>query len=123
MTALFAAASEPTGGALSGLIFPVLMIAVFYLLLIRPQQRKAKAQKALVESVSAGDRIITIGGLHATVVSLDDDTMRLEIAPGMVITMARGALARKLVDAGAEVPDNAAALTADDPDTGGTAGA
>lgn len=98
MTALLAAAETSSGG-IGGLLLPVIMIAVFYLLLIRPQQRKAKKQQALISSVSAGDRVVTIGGLHATVVSLDDETMRLEIAPGVAITMARGAIARRLVDA------------------------
>lgn len=111
MLALLAATEPSAGGSIGGLIFPVLMIAVFYLLLIRPQQRKAKAQQALVSSISAGDRVVTIGGVHATVVSVDEDTMRLEIAPGTVITMARGAVARKLVDAdaGADAPTDGAA--------------
>lgn len=77
----------------------LLIVAVFYLLLIRPQQRKAKQHQTLVQSVDAGDRVVTIGGLHGTVESLDDETMRLEIAPGTVITMTRGAIARRVVDA------------------------
>ena len=77
----------------------LLIVAVFYLLLIRPQQRKVKQHQSLVQSVDAGDRIVTIGGLHGTVESMDDETMRLEIAPGIVITMTRGAIARRLVDA------------------------
>ena len=103
MTALLAQAETGSGG-IGGLLLPVIMIAVFYLLLIRPQQRKAKKQQALISSVSVGDRVVTIGGLHATVVSLDEDTMRLEIAPGVAITMARGAIARRLVDADEEAP-------------------
>src|SRR5688500_9690000 len=98
MTALLAAAENAPSGSIGGLILPVIMIAVFYLLLIRPQQRKAKKQQALISSVSVGDRVITIGGLHATVESLDDETMRLEIAPGVTITMARAAIARRLGD-------------------------
>lgn len=108
MTALFAAESA-SGGSIGGLILPVIMIAVFYLLLIRPQQRKAKRQAALISSVSTGDRVVTIGGLHATVVSLDDETMRLEIAPGVTITMARGAIARRVVDEDEVTPDSPAA--------------
>jgi len=96
---LLAAAEPAPSGSGFGFILPVAMIAVFYLLLIRPQQKRAKAQATLVASVSPGDRVVTIGGVHATVVSLDDDTMRLEISPGTVITMSRGAVARKLVDA------------------------
>lgn len=100
MIALLAQAE--TGSAVGSLLFPVAMIAIFYLLLIRPQQRKAKAQQALVRSISAGDRVITVGGLYATVLSVDEDTMRLEIAPGTTVTMARSAVARKLVDADTE---------------------
>ena len=98
------------GGAGSGVVsfLPLLFIAaVFYLLLIRPQQRKARAHQALVQSVAAGDRIVTIGGIHGTVERLDDDTVRIEIAQGITITMARGAIARKLVDADTAVDDDA----------------
>lgn len=77
----------------------VVMGVVFYLLLIRPQQRRAKAQRELVSSLGTGDRIVTIGGIHGTIVEIDDDTMRLEVSPGTVITMARAAIARRLVDA------------------------
>jgi preprotein translocase subunit YajC len=93
-------AAESGGTAALGQFLPLLLIvAVFYLLLIRPQQRKAKAHQALVQSVGPGDRIVTIGGIHGTVEQLDDETVRIEIAPGTTITMARGAIARTLVDA------------------------
>ena len=109
-------ATESTGGGGGGVVsfLPLLLIvAVFYLLLIRPQQRKARAHQALVQSVSEGDRIVTIGGIHGTVERLDDETVRIEIAPGVAITMARGAVAKKVVDADTAVDDD----TADGTDT------
>jgi preprotein translocase subunit YajC len=94
------------GGALSFLPL-LLIVAVFYFLLIRPQQRKARAHQALVQSVAPGDRIVTIGGIHGTVERMDDETVRIEIAPGITITMARGAVAKKVVDADTGAEDAA----------------
>lgn len=99
---LFAAAqsTQPAPGSSITSIMPLVLIAVvFYLLLIRPQRKRVRQQQALVESIAAGDRVVTIGGVHATVQSVDGETIRLEIAPGTVVTMSRGAVARKLVDA------------------------
>ena len=93
------AQAEPVGGGLFGFLPLILIAVVFYFLLIRPQQKRAKNQRQLVESLSAGDRIVTIGGIHGTVQTLDGDTMRLEVAPGTVITMVRGSVARRIVDA------------------------
>lgn len=80
--------------------FPLILIAVvFYFFLIRPQRTRQQQQRALIASLSRNDRVVTIGGLHGTVTSVDDDTLRLEIAPGTVVTFAKGAIARRLVDA------------------------
>jgi preprotein translocase subunit YajC len=52
-----------------------------------------------MSSIGVGDRIVTIGGIHGTVVELDDDTLRVEVSPGTVITIARAAVGRRLLDA------------------------
>jgi preprotein translocase subunit YajC len=85
--------------AAGNLIFIVLIIAVFYLLLIRPQQKRQKQHRDLVSSVATGDRVVTIGGMHGTVRSVDEDTIRLDLAPNLDITLAKQAVSRKLVDA------------------------
>ena len=103
-------------GGYSQLIFLLLIVVVFYLMLIRPQQRKAKQHQELIKSVGAGDRIVTIGGIHGTVESIDDDSMRLEVAPGTVITMARAAIARSLVDADTATSTGADGPTSETPD-------
>ena len=92
-----AAPQSPGSGFLQFLPL-LLIVAVFYLLLIRPQQRKAKAHQELVSSIGTGDRVVTIGGIHGLVEFMDDDTVRLEVAPGTVITFARGAIARRLTE-------------------------
>lgn len=100
MQALLAtlAQAQPGAGALN-LLFIVGIFVVFYFLLIRPQQKRARQHRELISTIGTGDRIVTIGGLHGTVQSLDDDTMRLELAPGTVVTVTRQAIARRLVDA------------------------
>lgn len=81
-------------------LLPILLIiAVFYLLLIRPQQKRARQHRELVSSIENGDRIVTIGGLHGTVEAVDEDTIRLELVPGTTITMSKEAVSRRLVDA------------------------
>jgi preprotein translocase subunit YajC len=96
---VLAQAEEPAGAGFSSLIFIVLIFVVFYFLLIRPQQRRQRQRRELVSSVEVGDRIVTIGGIHGTVQSLDEDTMRVEVAPGTVLTVSKGAVGDKVVDA------------------------
>jgi preprotein translocase subunit YajC len=93
------AQTEDAGTAFPSLIFIALIFVVFYFLLIRPQQRRQRQRRELVASVEVGDRIVTIGGIHGTVQSLDEDTMRVEVAPGMVLTVSKGAVGDKVVDA------------------------
>jgi len=77
-------AANGAGGAESPLwtmVLPmVLMVAVFYFLLIRPQQQKAKEHRALLDSLKRGDRVITAGGLIGEIVAINDQILTLEIA-------------------------------------------
>ncbi len=91
--------AQAGGGGIASFLPLILLIAVFYFLLIRPQQAKARQHRALIASIGTGDRVVTIGGLHGTVDSIDEDTVRIEVAPGTVLTVARTAIARRLVDA------------------------
>jgi preprotein translocase subunit YajC len=92
------AQQEPAGGLVSFLPL-IALFAVFYLLLVRPQQKRAKQQRALVNAVEVNDRIVTLGGIHGTVRYVDDDILHLEVAPGTQITFNKQAVARRLVDA------------------------
>jgi len=91
------AAASSSGGGYSLVIFLLLMGAVFYFLLIRPQQRRQRQQRTLIDSVEVGDEVMTIGGIYGTVRELDDDSVTLEVAPGVDIRFAKTAVARKLV--------------------------
>ncbi|RCW42589.1 preprotein translocase subunit YajC [Paenibacillus prosopidis] len=76
-----------------GMIWPfVLMFAVFYFLLIRPQQKKQKTRTAMLNQLKKGDKISTIGGLHGTVVELTDDTVVLRVNDTTKMTFERSAI-------------------------------
>ena len=64
---------SPTGSLISTLIMLGLMVAVFYFFLIRPQKKKDKAVKAMLDALKVGDRVCTIGGIYGTVTGLKGD--------------------------------------------------
>ena len=70
-----------------------LVFVVFYLLLIRPQQQKAKEHKALLANLKKNDEIITSGGLYARVLVLADDIVTVEIAPNVKVRISRPQIA------------------------------
>ncbi len=83
------AGSAPAGSPLGGLIPMILIFAVFYFLLIRPQQKKAKAQQAFLGSLKKGEAIVTSGGLHGIVRGLTDKVVTLEIADNVLVKVSR----------------------------------
>ena len=88
---------EATGGgqdqSIWGIVLPfVLMFAVFYFLLIRPQQKKQKQRTAMLNQIKKGDKITTIGGLHGTVVELTDDIVVIRVNDTTKMTFERSAV-------------------------------
>ena len=77
----------------SGLPMFVIMIGIFYFLLIRPQQKKAKEHRALLDSLKKGDSVVTAGGVFGKVTNLDENIVTLEIAPGVNIKIKKGHVA------------------------------
>jgi preprotein translocase subunit YajC len=75
------------------LIFLVLFMAVFWLFLIRPQQRRMKEHQALVASLEPGDDILTNGGLYGTIIAIDGQIAEIEIADGVVVRASRASIA------------------------------
>ncbi|MBW7456047.1 preprotein translocase subunit YajC [Paenibacillus sepulcri] len=80
----------------------VLMFAVFYFLLIRPQQRKSKQRSNMLSQLKKGDKIVTIGGMHGTVLELSDDIVVLRVNDATKITFDRSAV-NNIVTASAPV--------------------
>jgi preprotein translocase subunit YajC len=77
-------------------IYLVILVAAFYFLIVRPQRRQAMVRRQLIAAVKVGDEIVTNGGVYGTVLSIDDETLDVEIAPGIVIKLARGAVAARI---------------------------
>jgi len=84
-----AGAAEAGSPMLSFVVPMIFMVVIFYFLLIRPQQKKAKEHKALLDNLKKGDRIITSGGIIGTIVNIDDQIVNLEIAEKVRIEMGR----------------------------------
>ena len=85
-----AGAQGGQAGGFTAFVPLILMFVIFYFLLIRPQQKKAKEQQEMINNLKKGDRIITSGGIHGTITSLDDTTITLEIADSVKIKISRG---------------------------------
>lgn len=77
-------------------IIIILFMAVFYFLLIRPQQVRQKDRAALIDSLSVGDKIITIGGIVGVVKSLNEKTIMLQTGKDVNIELSRSSVASKL---------------------------
>jgi preprotein translocase subunit YajC len=75
------------------------MVVVFYFLIIRPQRRRAKSQQELVSSLQPGQEVRTIGGIHGTIVSIDDESVVLRVEEGK-IRVARRAIGSRVGDQG-----------------------
>ena len=77
-------------------IFPVLMVGAIYLLLWRPQQRRIAAVRRLQNEIQEGDEVLTTSGIYGRITKLGESDADLEIAPGTVIHIARGAIGQRI---------------------------
>ncbi|MFN2544970.1 MAG: preprotein translocase subunit YajC [Actinomycetota bacterium] len=104
------AASSNSGSSSTALLVSLgLMVVVFYFLLIRPQQRRARAQRSLVDELGVGDDVVTVGGMFGTIRALDDESVTVEVAAGTQIRMLKSAILRKhVVDEDVDVQDEGA---------------
>ena len=73
-----------------------ILLALMWVVLIVPRQREARRQRALLASLAVGDEVITGGGIHGRVVELDDETVMVEVAPGVTLKIARRAVLSRL---------------------------
>lgn len=75
-----------------GIIMLVIMFAIFYLLLIRPQQKRAKQHRQLLDALKAGDLVVTAGGIHGRIVTVQENVVTIEIDKGVKIKLNRGSV-------------------------------
>jgi len=107
MTAAAPAGGEPAAqpGWVSFMPF-VLIIAVFYFLVIRPQNKRYKQHKAMLSEVGKGDEVVTQGGLVGKVVKAEpgNDVLHVELAPQMVVKVKRQGIAERIVNEASQAP-------------------
>ena len=94
------------GGGIMEFLPLILIVVVFYLFMIRPQLKKQKEQKKFRESLAKGDKVITIGGIHAKITDVKESTVMIEIAPNVVVKAEKTAVSADFT------PDAAAKTTA-----------
>ena len=85
-------AADPT----MSMLFFVGMIVIFYFLLIRPQQKRAKEHRKMVEAIGKGDEVVTNGGMLGKIVDLSEQYLTLEIAPNVQVRVQRNAISTVL---------------------------
>lgn len=95
-----APAATATGGgmmsSLTGMLPLVLMFVVLYFIMIRPQMKKQKEHRLMIEAVAKGDEIATSGGLIGRITKLSEGGVSMEIAPGVEVQLQRSAIAQVL---------------------------
>ena len=92
-------AQTGSGGATSGLsalLFPIALIVVFYFLLIRPQQKKQKEHRHMVEALATGDEVVTGGGVLGKVTEIGEQFLTVQIADGVSVKVQRHTVATVL---------------------------
>ena len=98
-TIAFAMGQGAEGGQAGGFtafVPLILMFVIFYFLLIRPQQKKAKEHRNMLGNLRKGDRVITSGGIHGVIVSIDETTVVLEVADKIKLKISRGNIGASL---------------------------
>jgi preprotein translocase subunit YajC len=77
------------------IIFLVLIFAIFYFLLIRPQRKRQKEQRELMEALKRGDRVITAGGIYGVVESVSEDSVIIKVESGATMRVSKSSVALK----------------------------
>ncbi len=99
LTSCMPPGTEGGGSSSSGLIgiAPfVIIFLLFYLLILRPQQKQNKQRDLLLKNLKRGDKIITSGGLHGRITAADDEVLTIEIAKGVNVQVSRSSVTAKI---------------------------
>jgi preprotein translocase subunit YajC len=98
---------QPSSGEGPGLMSNVILfgsiILIFYFMIIRPQQKRAKERQKLIDSMKKGDKVITSGGMYGTIAGLDEKTVLVEIADKIKVKLDRSAIATIISDSAPEI--------------------
>jgi preprotein translocase subunit YajC len=80
------------------IIFTVVLFGLFYLLAIRPQRKRQKQHQEMLSDLQKGTHVVTAGGIHGIIESLDEETMVLKVESGATVRFARGSIVAKVGD-------------------------
>jgi len=83
------------------LFLPLVLLALMWVLLVRPQQQRVRRQRELIAALEVGDEVVTAGGVVGRVVGLEGDEVRLEVAPGVTMRFARLSVTSRVQEPGA----------------------
>ena len=84
------------GGGLGGLIFPIVLIGVMYFLMIRPQMKRQKEHRSMLDKLANGDEVITNGGIAGVVREIGEHFITVEVADNVRVRLQKGAIANVL---------------------------
>ena len=85
--------AQPQQGGVAQMFVPMLIIfALFYFMMIRPQQRKERERRKMIDELRAGARVVFAGGFIGTIVEAKEATFRIEMAPGVIVEVERGSV-------------------------------
>ena len=88
----YAQAAGAEGGGIMGFLPLILMFVVLYFVMIRPQMKRQKETKAMLEALAVGDEVVTVGGIMGKVTALKDQVVTVEIATGTDVQLQKGAI-------------------------------
>jgi preprotein translocase subunit YajC len=103
---------------LQGYFFILVLLALMWFLLIRPQRRRQLEAQKMINSLEVGKEIVTAGGLYGTITDMDDDELRVEVADGVEVRIAKRAVAAVVTEE--EEPEESEAEEAPDEETPAT---
>ena len=87
-------AAPSSGSGLSQILILVVFVAIFYFMLIRPQQKRMKDQQAMLSKLAAGDEVVTSGGILGRITQVGETFVTLEVADGVRIHVQRGQISQ-----------------------------
>ena len=90
------AGGQPQGGGFGMLLFPIILIAIMYFLMIRPQMKRQKEHRAMLDKLGKGEEVWTNGGIAGTVTEIGENFISVEIASGVQVRIQKGAIASVL---------------------------
>jgi preprotein translocase subunit YajC len=89
---------QPAQNPVMSLVPMIAIFAIFYFLLIRPQQKQAKEHEKMLENLKKGDKILTTGGLYGTIVGIKGDDLEVKFSETVKLFVARSAVAKVIVE-------------------------